>query len=143
MPASTSAGDDDCVPADRFVAMTALTPAQQRLCDDSPWDFSGLRALFVNCTLKRSPERSHTQGLADRSIAIMDRLGVSIDVVRAVDHEIAPGVYPDMTEHGWQRDEWPAIFEQVRAADILVLLSPICRVHRVPSARRFCARSDT
>ena len=30
-----------------------------------------------------------------------------------------------MTEHGWDKDEWPAIFEQVMAADILVLLSPI------------------
>ncbi len=26
-------------------------------------DFTGLRALYINCTLKRSPERSHTQGL--------------------------------------------------------------------------------
>ena len=26
-----------------------------------------------------------------------------------------------MTEHGWRRDEWPAIFERVLRADILVL----------------------
>ena len=25
------------------------------------WRFDGLRALYVNCTLKRSPEPSHTQ----------------------------------------------------------------------------------
>ena len=105
--------------------MTDLTPAQERLCEESPWDFSGLSAVFVYCTLKRSPESSHTQGLADRSIAIMRRLGVSVDVVRAVDRDIASGVYPDMTEHGWEHDEWPAIYEQVMAADILVLLSPI------------------
>ena len=30
-----------------------------------------------------------------------------------------------MTEHGWERDEWPEIFDKVMAADILVLLSPI------------------
>jgi multimeric flavodoxin WrbA len=42
-----------------------------------------------------------------------------------VDHDIATGVYPDMTEHGWERDEWPQLFEKVLAADILVLLSPI------------------
>ena len=105
--------------------MSTLTPQQERLCDESPWDFSDLRALFVNCTLKRSPERSHTQGLADRSMGIMRRLGVSVDVIRAVDHDIASGVYPDMTEHGWGRDEWPALFERVMAADILVLLTPI------------------
>ncbi len=27
-----------------------------------PWDFSDLRALFLNYTLKRSPELSHTEG---------------------------------------------------------------------------------
>jgi hypothetical protein len=32
-----------------------------------PRDFTGLRALFINCTLKRSPELSHTQGLIDIS----------------------------------------------------------------------------
>ena len=84
-----------------------------------------LRALYINCTLKRSPEVSHTQGLADLSIAILERNGVSVDVVRAVDRDIATGVWPDMTEHGWERDEWPEIFEQVMAADILVLTSPI------------------
>jgi len=31
-------------------------------------------------------------------------------VVRAIDHDIVTGVHPDMTEHGWERDEWPAIF---------------------------------
>jgi multimeric flavodoxin WrbA len=105
--------------------MTPLSPIEERLCRESPWDFSDLSALYVNCTLKRSPELSHTQGLADRSIAIMERLGVSVEVVRAVDHEIATGVYPDMTEHGWDRDDWPAIAEKVMAADILVLLSSI------------------
>jgi multimeric flavodoxin WrbA len=105
--------------------MSSLTPQQERLCEESQWDFSGLRALYVNCTLKRFPERSHTQGLADRSIAIMERLGVSVETIRAVDYDIASGVYPDMTEHGWERDEWPAIFARVMAADVLVLLTPI------------------
>jgi NADPH-dependent FMN reductase len=91
----------------------------------SDWDFSDLRAVYVNCTLKRSPEVSNTQGLADKSIAILERHGVAVGVIRAVDHEIATGVHPDMTEHGWERDDWPALFEKVIAADILVLLSPI------------------
>ncbi|HET7327477.1 MAG TPA: NAD(P)H-dependent oxidoreductase [Nocardioidaceae bacterium] len=30
-----------------------------------------------------------------------------------------------MAEQGWQTDVWPAIFEQVLAADILVLAGPI------------------
>ena len=88
---------------------------------DDDWRFDGLKALYVNCTLKRSPEPSHTQGLLDRSRQIMERHGVSVSVLRAVDHDIATGVWPDMTEHGWASDEWPAIYRKVQAADILVL----------------------
>jgi multimeric flavodoxin WrbA len=81
--------------------------------------------LFINCTLKRSPEVSNTQGLIDISRAIMEKRGVRTTVLRAVDHDIATGVWPDMTEHGWATDAWPAIHEQVLAADILVLAGPI------------------
>lgn len=88
-------------------------------------EFSGLHAVFVNCTLKRSPEQSHTQGLADISSALMKSHGVEVDHIRAVDHDIATGVYPDMTEHGWSSDEWPALHERIMAADILVLVGPI------------------
>ena len=51
--------------------MAHLTERHEQLADESKWDFSDLRALFINCTLKRSPEVSNTQGLADLSIAIM------------------------------------------------------------------------
>ena len=61
----------------------------------------------------------------DISMEIMRRNGVQVDGIRAVDHDIATGVWPDMTEHGWERDEWPEIFERVIAADILVLGMPI------------------
>ena len=105
--------------------MADLTEIDEQLCSTSRWDFSDLRALVINCTLKRSPEVSHTQGLGDHSIAIMERNGVTVDTIRAVDQRIATGVYPDMTEHGWEHDDWPAIHERVMAADILVLLSPI------------------
>jgi hypothetical protein len=40
------------------------------------WRFDDLRALYINCTLKRSPEPSHTQGLIDVSRSIMERHGV-------------------------------------------------------------------
>ncbi len=87
--------------------------------------YDDLRALFVNCTLKPSPQTSHTRLLIDNSVAIMEEQGVTCEVVRAVDHDIAFGVYPDMTEHGWETDDWPAIQEKVMAADILVLGTPI------------------
>ncbi|WP_406394511.1 flavodoxin family protein [Streptomyces sp. NBC_00887] len=87
--------------------------------------FDGLRALFLNTTLKRSPEISNTGGLIDRSVGIMRQHGVDVETVRAVDHDIATGVWPDMTEHGWERDDWPQLYERVLGADILVLCGPI------------------
>jgi hypothetical protein len=77
--------------------------------------YDDLRALFINCTLKPSPERSHTQGLIDVSTGIMAKQGVQVEVLRAVDHDIATGVWPDMTEHGWRSDEWPDIYPRVLA----------------------------
>ena len=41
------------------------------------------------------------------------------------DRDIATGVWPDMSEHGWASDDWPQIFERVIAADILVICTPI------------------
>lgn len=87
--------------------------------------FAGLRAAFVNCTLKRSPELSHTAGLMAVSADIMRGQGVTVDEIRAVDHDLAPGVQPDMREHGWASDDWPALSERILAADILVIGTPI------------------
>jgi len=87
-----------------------MTDAQPRYDD--------LRALYLNCTLKRSPAVSNTQGLIDVSTHIMGAQGVSVEVIRPVDHDIATGVWPDMTEHGWAHDEWPQIFEKVLAGPI-------------------------
>jgi multimeric flavodoxin WrbA len=102
-----------------------LNEQQEALCSESRWDFSDLKALFVNCTLKRSPEKSHTDGLVRISRAILEKNGVHVDAVRAVDFDIPYGVYPDMSEHGYEKDDWPGIFEKVAAADILVITSPI------------------
>ncbi|MFK8908620.1 flavodoxin family protein [Streptomyces sp. YS-3] len=91
----------------------------------TPYRYDDLRALYVNCTLKRSPEVSNTEGLIDRSRAVLEGNGVTTEVVRAVDHDIATGVWPDMREHGWESDAWPELYAKVMAADILVLCGPI------------------
>ncbi|GAB4114609.1 MAG: NAD(P)H-dependent oxidoreductase [Gammaproteobacteria bacterium] len=91
----------------------------------APADYSDLRALFLNCTLKQTPELSHTQGLIDIATHILDEHDVAWEVLRPVDFNIASGVYPDMTEHGWARDDWPEIQAKVMASDILVVTTPI------------------
>lgn len=102
-----------------------LNARQQQWRDESRWDFSDLRALFLNCTLKPSPQQSHTEGLLRIPRAIMQANGVAVEGLRPVDYDIPPGVYPDMTAHGWPHDEWPKLYEKVHAADILVIGTPI------------------
>ena len=102
-----------------------LNKKQEDLCEQSEYDFSGLKALFLNCTLKKSPEMSHTQGLIDVSHAIMEKNSVEVEVLRPVDYDLAFGVYPDMTEQGWDADDWPDIYKKVQDAHILVITSPI------------------
>lgn len=91
----------------------------------SLWDFSGLNALFLNCTLKKSGERSHTEGLMQISMDIMKKNKIGVEYLRPVDYDVAFGVYPDMREHGWDQDDWPDIYKKVEKADIIVIGTPI------------------
>ena len=102
-----------------------LNQKQLEMCESSRWDFSNLKAVFLNCTLKRTPELSHTEGLINISRTIMQKVGIEVEVIRPVDHQIAYGVYPDMTEYGWERDDWSRIYSKVLDSDILVITTPI------------------
>src|SRR5579863_8217903 len=88
-------------------------------------DFSGLKAIFFNGTLTKSPGNSHTEKLISISQRIMKANGVKTELIRTIDHDIATGVWSDMREHGWKTDEWPEIYKAVMAADILVIAEPI------------------
>lgn len=88
-------------------------------------NFKELKALYINCTLKKSPELSHTEGLMKVSMNIMEKEGVSVEMIRFVDFDVPPGVYPDMTEKGWDKDDWVTLSKQVLDADILVIGTPI------------------
>lgn len=61
----------------------------------------------------------------EKSAGLMASNGVSVDMFRLVDFRVAPGVYPDMREHGWDEDRWPELWERVAQADILVVGSPL------------------
>jgi len=80
-----------------------------------------LRALFLNCTLKRSPSVSHTEGLAEKVIQWFDKMDVESELVRVVDYRIPFGV----SSHEGEGDEWPLILDKIKAADILVMCTPI------------------
>jgi multimeric flavodoxin WrbA len=76
-----------------------------------------LKAVLLNCTLKKSPEVSNTQALMDIVIGHLEQLDVECELVRVVDYKIPFGVVSDMGDG----DEWPKILDKIAAADILII----------------------
>ena len=88
-------------------------------------NYSDLKALLINCSLKRNSKDSHTRILLSVAGDIMQKNRVQVNHLHAAANDIAFGVYPDMTEHGWDHDDWPNLWEDVLAADILIIGTPI------------------
>src|SRR4051812_15730323 len=76
-----------------------------------------LKAVLLNCTLKKSPEPSHTQALMDIVIGHLESLDVRCETIRVVDYNIPFGVDSDLGDG----DEWPQILDEILAADILIM----------------------
>jgi multimeric flavodoxin WrbA len=73
------------------------------------------------CTLKRSPEPSNAESLAEVVLGALREEGVEVDVIRLADHRIDFGVVSESLSDG---DEWPAIRERILASEILVMAIP-------------------
>lgn len=97
-----------------------------------------LSALLINCTLKPSPAESSTDVLGGQVLDALADHGVSGDSIRAVDHDIRPGVQTDMGDG----DQWPSLREQVLAADILVFATPTWMGQHSSVAQRVLERLD-
>ncbi|MCF6139174.1 flavodoxin family protein [Pseudalkalibacillus berkeleyi] len=80
-----------------------------------------LHTLVLNCSLKSSDETSHTQALIDESLKIFKEHDVTYDIVRLADYNIGYGITDDTGEG----DDWPEIHEKVKAADILIIGTPL------------------
>jgi multimeric flavodoxin WrbA len=97
-----------------------------------------LRALALVCSLKASPAPSSSDLIARQLLEEMEKHGVTGAVVRVVDHDVKPGVEVDMGDG----DAWPAIREQLMAADILIVSTPTWVGHMSSVAQRVLERLD-
>lgn len=80
-----------------------------------------MKVLILNCTLKPSPETSSTEALARIVMAELEKQKATVEMIRLVDLNLKPGV---RTDEG-KGDDWPAVHEQIMAADILIMATPI------------------
>ncbi|PTL40061.1 flavodoxin family protein [Alkalicoccus saliphilus] len=80
-----------------------------------------MKALFLNGSLKQSPELSHTSGLLEEAAAWFEKLGIETEEIRLADYRILPGMKPDMGNG----DQWPDIMKKVMQAEILIVGTPV------------------
>ena len=80
-----------------------------------------LKAVLLNCTLKKSPAVSNTQALMDHVIETLEELDCRCESIRVVDYNVPFGVSSDEGEG----DEWPQILDKILPADILIIGTPI------------------
>jgi multimeric flavodoxin WrbA len=95
-----------------------------------------MRALILNCTLKKSPAPSNTERLAGLVADGLRGHGVEVETVRIVDHRVEPGVETDMG------DDWTGIHDKLLAAEILVIASPTWLGRPSSVAQRVLERMD-
>lgn len=99
-----------------------------------------LTAFALNCSLKPSSadESSSTDKMLSDLLDALEPHGVKGEIVRALDHDIKPGVESDMGEG----DDWPAIRARILAADIFILGTPIWMGQPSSVAKRVLERLD-
>jgi multimeric flavodoxin WrbA len=98
-----------------------------------------VKAICLNCTLKRSPEPSSAASLSEVVTSALRDAGVETDEIRLADHQIDPGVVSEAVSEG---DEWPQIRERILAADILVVATPTWLGQPSSIAKRALERMD-
>ena len=100
---------------------------------------TSLRAIALNCTLKRGTSPSSTAVLLEEVLTELRAHGVATErPVRVADLDIKPGVTSDEGDG----DEWPALRERILASDILVIGTPIWLGQPSSVAKRVLERMD-
>lgn len=97
-----------------------------------------LKALFLNCTLKKSPEESNTEAFIKQAEKVFHQLEVSTEIIRVVDENVKFGT---SSKEG-KGDGWPGILKKVKAADMLIVATPIWRGDRGSIAKMVAERFD-
>src|SRR2546429_5391032 len=97
-----------------------------------------MRAVILNCTLKKSPEPSNTEQLAQVVATRLREHSASVDIVRVVDHNLPPGVETDLGEG----DDWPRLHAELLDAEILIIATPTWLGRPSSVAQRVLERMD-
>lgn len=97
-----------------------------------------MKALFINCTLKRAPDFSNTGALAQKAATQLQELGFETEIIRLNDYNVLTGNTSDEGDG----DEWPQILEKIKACQIFVIATPIWMGHLASTSQKVIERLD-
>ncbi len=97
-----------------------------------------LKAIALNCSLKREGEHSSTDRLLQEVLDALGPHGATGEIVRVSAFDIKPGVTADEGDG----DEWPGLLRQILGADILLLGTLIWLGQPSSIAKRVLERMD-
>ncbi|KUG07490.1 flavodoxin family protein [Solirubrum puertoriconensis] len=98
-----------------------------------------MKALFLNCTLKPSPQPSNTDALIRKAVRLFEQEQVACEVLRLADYNIKPGTSSDEGEG----DEWPRVLAKIKACQILIIGAPVWVGHLSSWGQRYIERMDS
>jgi multimeric flavodoxin WrbA len=98
-----------------------------------------MRALALNCTLKRAPDESNTAALTQVVLDALSAHGAETELIRVLDYVVEPGVVSVAVSPA---DEWPALHAKVVAADILIIATPTWLGQQSSISKRVLERMD-
>jgi multimeric flavodoxin WrbA len=97
-----------------------------------------LQALALNASLKHAPEVSNTEELAGLVLEHMGEHAVAGEIIRIADKKLPVGLGFRESED----DDWPAIVEKLKAADIVLFATPVWWGGRSSLMQRVIERLD-
>jgi len=97
-----------------------------------------MKALLINCTLKRSPDFSNTGALAEKAVKLLKEQDIETEVIRLADYKIKSGNSSDEGDG----DQWPQLLEKIKAAEIFIIGTPVWIGHLASTSQRVIERLD-
>ena len=97
-----------------------------------------MKALIINCTLKRSPDFSNTGALAEKAAEQLQGHGFETEIIRLNDYQVLTGNSSDEGEG----DQWPLILEKIKACQVFIIATPIWMGNLASTSQKVIERLD-
>ena len=97
-----------------------------------------MKAIALNCTLKRGDNESSTGKLLKEVAAEFAKYHVEMEIIRVANFNVLPGVESDEGEG----DEWPQLRKKILDANILIIGTPIWMGQPSSVCKRVFERMD-